>query len=394
MNREDAQQAAPTFSPVDENDPPLRWQRALHLAPRAGLGVGRRAVFFTALAWLPVVAWAAATHHLWEGHAGGESLLQHFGVHARFLIAIPLLIVAEASAHSQLSAMMRQFTSSGIVGPASRERFERILRDVGRLRSASLPWILLLAVVLAWTAIDTPDPLADEVSWARGADGGLGFGAFWVAYVARPIFLALLVGWLWRLGLVTVLFARIGKLDLSLVPTHPDRIGGLGFLQPLPKAMALVTFALSTVLASRWAHEVLYHGTTLDSLRLPAAVFVIAWTLLLLLPLLALAPPLLAAKRRALPAYAVLVGEQGRLVHRRWIAREPVADEALLDAPEIGPVADAASIYGSVAAMRPTPVGKRSLIPILIPIAVPMIVVVALQIPIKDVLIKLLKAMI
>jgi hypothetical protein len=49
--------AASSFSPVD-NEPPLRWQRALHLAPAGGLGVIRRAVFFALLTWLPIALWA------------------------------------------------------------------------------------------------------------------------------------------------------------------------------------------------------------------------------------------------------------------------------------------------------------------------------------------------
>ena len=380
---------APTFSPI-ENEPPLRWQRALHLAPRKGLGVARRAVIFTMLAWLPLAIWAALMHRLWEGPPG-EALLQHFGVHVRCLIAIPLLVVAEATLHNGLSKLIPQFLLSGIVAPSARHRFERILHDVSRLRDTTLPWILVLGIALAWTLGDAPDPQADEMSWALGTDGRLGFGGFWLAYVARPIFVALLLGWLWRLALVIVLFARIGRLDLSLVPTHGDRVGGLGFTQPLPSAFALVTFALAAVLASRWAHEVLYHDITVASLTVPAAVFVIGWTLLLLLPLLALAPALIAVKRRALPAYSALVSQHGRLVDQRWIQREPVSDSALLEAPEIGPVADAGAMYQAVAAMRTSPVGRRSLIPILVPIAVPMLVVVALQVPLKDVLVKLLK---
>jgi hypothetical protein len=384
--------SAPTFSPV-ENEPPLRWQRAVHLAPRSGLGVARRALFYTALAWLPLAIWAAFSHRLFEGPAG-ESLLQHFGVNARCLIGIPLLILAEASLHKTLSAMIPQFTRSGIVAPAARAGLERILRDSRRLRDTSLPWVLMLGVALAWTVIDTPDPNADEMAWAVHSDGRLGFGGLWLAYVARPIFFALLLGWLWRLGLMVVLFVRIGRLDLSLVPTHPDRVGGLGFIEPLPKAVSLVTFALAAVLASRWAHEVLYHGQSLAALKLPAAVFVVGWALLLLLPLVALAPALMGVKRRALPEYSALVEEHGRLVNRRWIQGQPVPDHELLDAPEIGSVADTAAIYQSVAAMRPFPISKRSLMAILVPIAVPMLIVVALQIPIKEVLLKLLKTLI
>lgn len=380
----------PTFSPV-ENEPPLRWQRAVHLAPRDGLGVGRRAVLFTALAWLPVAVWAAATHRFWQPSAG-ESLLQHFGVHARFLVAIPLLILAEARAHATLTTIFRQFVQCGVVGPDARESYARVLSGLARLRDATLPWLLLLAVVLAWTLFDAPDPRGDPMAWARAGDGELGFGGFWVAYVARPIFLALLATWLWRLCLLVVAFARIARLDLSLVPTHPDRIGGLNFVEPLPKAFSLVTFAVSAVVASHWAHEILYHGQTVDALTRPSALFVVAWSLLLLLPLLVLAPVLLSAKARGRMAYSALVAEHGRLVNRRWIRREPVGDSALLEAPEIGPVADTEAIYRAVATMRLVPIGMRSVLPILVPLAIPMFVVVALRVPFAEVVKKLLQA--
>ncbi len=116
--------------------------------------------------------------------------------------------------------------------------------------------------------------------------------------------------------------------------------------------------------------------------------------MLVLLPLFALAPTLIATRARAIPAYAALVGEQGRLVHRRWILREPVADTPLLDAPEIGPVADAAAIYDAVKHMRVVPIGKATFVKILVPVVVPMIVVAALQVPLKDLLLKVLKALV
>jgi hypothetical protein len=115
---------------------------------------------------------------------------------------------------------------------------------------------------------------------------------------------------------------------------------------------------------------------------------------LLLLPLLALAPTLLAVRARAVPAYAALVGEQGRLVHRKWILGEQVDDTAILDAPEIGPVADAATLYNAVKRMRVAPIGKASIIKILVPIALPLIVVAALRIPLKELLLTVVKALV
>jgi hypothetical protein len=221
----------------------------------------------------------------------------------------------------------------------------------------------------------------------------LGFGGWWSAYIVRPIFLTLLLGWLWRVLLVAYWFWRVGRLDLSLVPTHPDRTGGMAFVEKLPGTFALVSFALSAMLASHWAHEIVYHGATLQSFKLPAVAFVILWSLLVLLPLFALAPALIAARGRAVPTYSALVAEQGRIVHRRWILREPV-DDPILAAPEIGPVADAAAMYDAVKRMRVVPIGKGSLVRIVVPIALPLIVVAMLRIPLKELFLQLVKALV
>jgi hypothetical protein len=115
---------------------------------------------------------------------------------------------------------------------------------------------------------------------------------------------------------------------------------------------------------------------------------------LLLLPLLAFAPALARTRKRAVLAYSALVGRQGALVHQRWIEGRNVPAEPILDAPEIGPVADAAAMYEAVLKMRVVPIGKVSIAGILLPLAVPLLVVAALQIPLKDLLLKLAKALV
>ena len=384
--------AEDSFSPID-NEPPLRWQRKLGLAPPNGLGVMRRAMLLAALTWFVPVIWAALNHRLWEG-APGESLLQHFGIHARFLLAVVLLVIAEATVHKGLTRIVTQFIESGVIGAATRAPFERVLQRMRHLRDITLPWVLLLGLVLAWTIADTPDAHTDALSWALDGNGQLGFGGWWVAYVSRPIFVALLLAWLWRLLLVVILFARIGRLDLALVPTHPDRAGGLDFVQALPWSFAPVSLALSAAISAQWAHDIVYHAVTLQALKLTAIAFVTISAFLWLLPLLILAPALLAAKRQARLAYAALVGEHGRMVHRRWILREPVADPTLLEAAEIGPVADTAAIYHAVVAMRPAPIGMRAMVAIMLPIALPILLAAALQIPLKEIVLKLLKALV
>jgi hypothetical protein len=379
------------FSPID-NEPLLHWQRVLHLAPEHGLGVVRRAVFFALVTWVPIAIWSLVRGRFISADIG-EPLLQHYGVHVRCLVAIPMFILGEATLHKAGLRYFPQFVTTGIVDDVTRPRFEAAVRALRRWRDSSIPWFFVIGVALALTVVDRAPTHADEMSWAVDGSGAIGFGGIWFAYIVRPIFIGLLLGWLWRIALLALMFIRLSRIGLSLVPSHPDRAGGLGFLEKLPTAFGPVSFGLSAMLASHWAHYVVHHGMNLNEIKIPAIVFVVVWSLVLLIPLAALMPVLHSAKRAALPSYSAMVAEQGRLVRQRWIDRTTKSDSPLLEPDGIGVIADAATMYGQVKSMRIFPIGKASLAAILLPIVVPMLVVVALQIPIGKLLLGLVKAL-
>ena len=87
------------------NDPMYRLQRKVGLIPAEGLGLGRRVLFWSAIAWLPIMVWAAASGRLSDATVG-DTAFRHFGVHVRALFAIPLLILAEGSAHKVTTELM------------------------------------------------------------------------------------------------------------------------------------------------------------------------------------------------------------------------------------------------------------------------------------------------
>ena len=354
------------------------------------MGLVRRAAFFAMVAWLPLAVWAFLQGHALPGGIA-EPLLTHFGINVRCLVAIPLLILAEGVALRTTVAMARQFVRNGLVTEAQRGAFAALLRGVARLRDSSLPWVVVLGLTLAWVIADPADPHNDALSWAVDGAGNLGFGAWWFAYVARPIFSVLVLGWLWRMVVVFILFRRISKLDLDLVPTHPDRAAGLGFLEFYPGAFALVTFAVAAVVGSGWAHDIVYHGERVESMIPPLALFTDVWTFLLLSPLLAFTPKLMATKRQARLDYGRMVGEQGSLVRRRWVLGDASAQGEMLEPAGVGPVADAQALHAAVMRIRMAPIGKSALLAVLIPIVLPMLAVFAIQIPLKTMLLKILK---
>jgi hypothetical protein len=370
----------------------LRAQRAIGLVPRDGLGVARRALVLALFTWLPLAVSALLQNRALPG-AVDEPLLGHFGIQVRCLVAIPLLVLAEAVSHGVTTRLTPQFLNASLVVGSERERLREVLRGVARLRDRTLPWVVVLALVLAVLLV-APSPAADhELAWAGDAHAASGFGAFWFRWVMRPVFTVLLLAWLWRLLLAFLLCARLARLELSLVPTHPDGAGGLGFLESLPFAFAPVALAVSATLASRWAHDVVYHDVHVAALRMPMIAFLVVVLVLFLTPLLPWQRPLAAAKRRAELEYAALVAEHGRLVRRRWVEHEPVGDAAILSAPEIGPVADTLALYEAARRMRTLPIGRRSLIAILLPAALPLVLVLAIEIPVKDLLLGLLKTL-
>jgi hypothetical protein len=374
------------------DDPPFRLLRAAGLIPKQGLGIGRRAVFFALVTWLPIVVWA---YFVRPPTAAGEPLLKHFGVQVYCLVAIPLLIVAQGIAHKITTRFLPWFIKSGVVAEEKRARLVEIVHGIVRLRGAIAPWVVIAGVVIAWTAMGSVLQDADDVNWASepSASGGahIGFGGWWFFFVARPIYIVLLLGWLWRLVLLTLLFRRIARLGLDLVPSHPDRAGGLGFVERFATIFAPVALAISAVLSAHWAHDVVYHDLPVKAINAPAVVFVIVVVAVFLIPFVAFIGPLAASKKRAELEYGALVGEHGRLVRRRWILKEKIADDELIRAPEIGPVADAITLFESVERMRSVPIGKRAVIALGLPALIPILLVVAIKVPIRQILGKLAK---
>ncbi|GGP27081.1 hypothetical protein [Silvimonas amylolytica] len=388
----------PASNPVGQwslirNDPAFRLQQKLGLIPRNSLGIRRRVLVFVAAAWLPIIIWSIATGQAWYG-GGPETVLGHFVFHVRCLIAIPLLVVAEGIAQQSLPPLLGYFVQSGLVPPERVTGFEALLASVNRLKNQTGPWIIITAVVLAWAIAGIAYAALEDHTWGSAAAAQhITFAGYWVALVVRPLFVALAMIWLWRAILLLLLLHRLVRLPLQLLPTHPDQAAGLAFTKYMVNTFSLVALALASVIAASFAEEMVYQGLTVTQLRLEMLVAVVLITLLFLLPFLPLAIPLAKLKRQGLLQYGVLVSHHHRLVDQRWIGRQQVEDEPILDSPELGPVADVQTIYQAVKQMRLFPFGKGGILLIALPAAVPFLIVCLTQFPLKVVLAKLMGAL-
>src|SRR5215472_9429116 len=85
---------APGTSDLFENAPPLGLQRRLGLIKPDALNIERRALLVIAVGWLPIIVLTIVQSLvLWSDQI--TSLFREVGGHARYLIAAPLLVLAE-----------------------------------------------------------------------------------------------------------------------------------------------------------------------------------------------------------------------------------------------------------------------------------------------------------
>src|SRR5687768_6139900 len=92
--------------------------------------------------------------------------------------------------------------------------------------------------------------------------------------VSAPIFQFIQLRWYFRFFLWFLLLFRVSRLNLHLVPIHPDRTGGLGFLGASPLAFAPVLIAQGTILAGLIASRIFFGGQTLPEFKVQIVGFI------------------------------------------------------------------------------------------------------------------------
>jgi hypothetical protein len=94
----------------------------------------RRIVFITLFAWLPLLLLSLLAGTAWAG--GTLPFLYDIEMHARFLVALPLLIGAELLVHLRLRRVVAQFIERDIITQAVLPRFKALIASAMQLRNS------------------------------------------------------------------------------------------------------------------------------------------------------------------------------------------------------------------------------------------------------------------
>jgi hypothetical protein len=184
----------------------------------------------------------------------------------------------------------------------------------------------------------------------------------WYGYVSLPIFQFLLCRWYFRIFIWARLLWQVSRIDLNLVPTHPDRVGGLGFLAATSHAFVPLLMAHGALLAGNLASQIFHAGASLTQFKLEILLLVILMVILVVGPLLVFAPQLAAARRTGLREYGTLAQRYVRDFDAKWVRGGVAADEPMLGSGDIQSLADLGNSYSIIQDMRIVPVTKQAML--------------------------------
>jgi hypothetical protein len=287
------------------------------------------------MVWAPLFALSAIESLVLEENKLG-SLIGDLTVLSRYVIVVPLFILAGEGTIFRLGQIARQFIDAGVITAADRPRFDGIVAQARRLLNSVLVEVLVVALAyLAIIIVMRLFPDQDIPLWHKVGDGGRGYSwaGWWHALVSAPVALVLLLGWLWRILIWGLFLFRVSRLDLQLVPAHPDLAGGLQFVGLSLRAFLLLSFAISTSAAGGVAQRVLYTGTSFFSFIYVIVAVVILSLVLFVGPLLVFGGKLVEARRRGILHYGGLAEAVGRQLERKWVDSRKNVDEGGLDVP-------------------------------------------------------------
>lgn len=340
--------------------------RRSHLSGDALELMGRRLITIPLLAWLPLLVLSAL-----EGQALGGNVAVPFlldvEAHARFLVALPLLIVAELVVHQRLRVVVRQFLERTLIPESALPRFDAAIASALRLRNSVLAEVLLLAFVyivvvrLIWQQY----LVLQTATWyaaPTGAGFQLSLTGVWYGYVSLPLFQFLLLRWYFRLCIWARFLWQVSRLDLRLVPTHPDRVGGLGFLANTVYAFLPLAVAHGVILAGLLANRLFYLGAALPEFKIEIAVLVVFLLGMVLGPLLVFAPQLAQTKRTGNLEYGTLAQRYVRGFDAKWLRGGAPADEVLVGSGDIQSLADLANSFEVVRTMQFAPITRDAIL--------------------------------
>jgi hypothetical protein len=370
--------------------PFYRAQEAIHLVDANRWNLGRRITIAIVVCWVPLVLITL----LLNPHAT-KGLLSDYPVNVRMLIAIPVLLGGQLLMENVFRKIVLHIGEAGLLTSSGAERLDRTLVTLIRLRDSAIPEAVIVLLIVVHVMTMVRGQLAIALPWSvieSGASAHITPAGWYYCIVSQLFYQFLLFVSIWKWALWTGFLFRLSRLDLQIVPTHPDKHGGLGFLGMSPTAIAPTSFVAAAAIGATWREQILRHGSHLINFKFPAIILLAIMLIVAFGPLLFFVPVLGKLRRQGILQYGLLGQIHSTEFHKKWIEHREGHEAELLAAPEISSLIDFSGSFENVEGLQPFPLDKGAFVGFILAIAVPMLPAVLAEIPFVELLKGLLSA--
>jgi hypothetical protein len=337
-----------------------------------------------AIAWIPTAVLSAA-----HGGASFVSFLTDYASQSRFLIVIPVLILAVPGLdrlHSLVAHHLEEFVPENqlAVFQAGWASFEK-LRDS---RAAQTIIVLLTYALAIWFGEYLSPQGSEVLPWLKGSGGFRWFSpaATWGLFISYPLVTYVALLWLWRQLLWARFMRSTARLDLRIIAAHPDCLGGIGFVGYALRGQHAFCFCLGVGMSGAVANRVFHHGEKLTAFGPAAAVLIGAILLICVVPYFVFTPILMQMRRRGLLKYGSVARQAGERFEKEWLDRPGGVDPDCLDARHFSALNHLYGVVGNVNEISVLPVTRIDLYGLLVAAFIPAIPVVIGSIPLDTIM--------
>jgi hypothetical protein len=333
--------------------------RALHLTG------GLRGVWLGLLLWLPFALGELVRIVLGKPP---DPTLFDLSVHARLLVAIPMILQAERLVESAARSAIRSMYEGHFCDQTSID----VIVDRGEhLRDLWWPETIVLAAAVAFGQLALWTGSTGAFHGATGA-GRWELTRVWYVLIALPVAQFVIVRFAWLWGIWSYMLARIARLPLAPLATHPDRAGGLSCLARPVTGFGGYAFGCAAVLSGAWGTQLLAGRTTVSAQLPELLVFLVLVAAVAIAPLLLFSPHLYRIRRRNLADYGDFAMGYMRAFHEVWIASGRPPQEAL-GSPHLQSMNDLGGAYTVVSTTKLFVFSARALAAVWASAMVPML---------------------
>lgn len=305
--------------------------------------------------------------------------------HVRILVALPLILACEGVAEAALGPFVRGLVASRIVSGASATALQRECERFNRLTSSRLVegLLLLIATLPAFIAADVATVGATAFRPTHPDTEAL-LAGYWYWFVCLPLFRFMLLRAMLRLGVWYYFLWRLSRMDLKLVPTHPDRVAGLAIASEVQLGFIMMAVAFSAVVSAGIAEQIAARGEQLQDHYGTIVVMLLVCAALLIAPLYMFSARLWSVRVRGRAEYADLAATYVSGFDAKWVHGAAREDE-LLGSPDLQSLADLANSVKVIDEMKLAPVTGEMVMHYAAAVLAPMLPLMLFEFPLQEI---------